>query len=145
MLASILWKIAFNADRQAWLKIGETFKVNFTEKGFYDIYPLTVSQRNYFYLFNVIYFTLQQLNKNGFNQTRYFYSGQIIANECNIPEELISSGKCPEWSNSEHLDNLRQLSRCDIEDHPLPNTRTSTPLHSGQKGKGVGKRRKIIT
>ena len=33
VLASILWKIAFNADRQACLRIGETFKVNFTEKG----------------------------------------------------------------------------------------------------------------
>ena len=33
VLASILWKIAFNADRMACLQIGETFKVNFTEKG----------------------------------------------------------------------------------------------------------------
>jgi len=103
VLASILWKIAFNADYQACLRIGETFKVNFTEKG------------------------------------------QIIATECNFPEELTSNGKYPDWSNSETLHNLRQLSRMDIEDYPLPNTRTSTPLNSGQKGKGIGKRRKILT
>ena len=33
MIASILWKIAFNADQQCALKVGETFRVNFTEKG----------------------------------------------------------------------------------------------------------------
>ena len=61
-----------------------------------------------------------------------------MANECNFPEELISNGKYPEWSNSEHLHNLRQLSRMDIDDYPLPSARTSTPLNSGQKGKGIG-------
>ena len=33
VIASILWKIAFNADQQCALKVGETFRVNFTEKG----------------------------------------------------------------------------------------------------------------
>ena len=33
VIASILWKIAFNADPQESMKIGETFRVNFTEKG----------------------------------------------------------------------------------------------------------------
>ena len=75
----------------------------------------------------------------------FFDIGQIIATECNFPEELISNGKYPDWSNSETLHNLRQLSRMDIEDYQIPNTRTSTPLNSGQKGKGIGKRRKILT
>jgi hypothetical protein len=33
VIASILWKIAFHADPQKCMKIGETFRVNFTEKG----------------------------------------------------------------------------------------------------------------
>ena len=33
VIASILWKIAFNADPQESMKIGETFRVNFTEEG----------------------------------------------------------------------------------------------------------------
>ena len=37
VLASILWKIAFNADYQACLRIGETFKVIFTEKGLFRV------------------------------------------------------------------------------------------------------------
>ena len=55
------------------------------------------------------------------------------------PNQIISNGKYPERSNSEHLHNLRQLSRMDIDDYPLPSARTSTPLNSGQKGKGIGK------
>ena len=39
VIASILWKIAFNADAQSSLRIGETFRVNFTDQGTVSIRP----------------------------------------------------------------------------------------------------------
>ena len=75
----------------------------------------------------------------------YISLGQTMATEYNFPEELMSVGRYSQWTTSEHLYNLTQLSKMDIDDYPLPDLRTSTPITSGQKGKGVGKRRKILT
>ena len=69
-----------------------------------------------------------------------------MAAEFNFPDELISLGRYSKWSNSEHLHNLSQLSKMDIEDFEgsHSNQLTSTP-HLSSKGKGIGKRRKLLS
>ena len=43
VIASVLWKIAFNADQESNLRIGETFRVIFTDQGMLDVFLFHVS------------------------------------------------------------------------------------------------------
>ena len=72
--------------------------------------------------------------------------GHAIAVECNMPEELLATGKYVEWSISEHLYNLKQLSNMEVDDAGASaGILTSTPVERTQKGKGRGKRRKYTS
>ena len=76
----------------------------------------------------------------------FHIKGQAIAAEFNFPDELISLGRYSKWTNSEHLHNLSQLSKMDMDDFEgsHSNQLTSTP-HLSSKGKGIGKRRKLLS
>ena len=132
-----MWKIGFNADPDSAVRVGETFRVNFTNPGNLHLY------RN-----SAKYLRIKKTWLSiSIKMFEFHIKGQAIAAEFNFPDELISLGRYSKWSTSEHLHNLNQLSKMDLEDFEgSPNQLTSTPhLSSGYKGKGIGKRRKLLS